>query len=245
MMMNTTKTRTLALLDLPVNKTCRVVTLSAAHAHAIAALHSGTIQNLDDAEKSFMLDKNASYFAAHFAHGAGNTVIAVLRQRELIAQALIRHPTAAYPGTGMVDMASPAPLDKLSIMQAVSVAPAFRGLGLMDVMVKHWINHAAAHGRTDLLAEIHVDNSASWSCFLRAGLALVSIGYDPDDGVPVYNAHGRTADILSGHNLQGQFNSCAHAQGDLLTQARLMKQGYAITGRDKTTKNVLMTKLMP
>lgn len=242
--MNTTTTRTLALLPLPGDKTCRVVTLTAAHAAAIAALHSGTIQKLKDAEKSFMLDKNTSYFAAHFAQGAGNTVIAVLRQRQLIAQALIRHPTAAYPATGMVDMAAPAPLEKLSIMQAVSVSPAFRGLGLMDAMVKHWVHHAAAHGRTDLLAEIHVDNSASWSCFLRAGLALVGIGYDPDDGVAVYNAHGRTADILSGNTLRGPFNHHACAQNDLLTQSKLMKQGYAVTARDSTTKNLVMTKLM-
>lgn len=240
--MTADRTKTLALLTLPGGKTCRVVTLTAAHAAAVAALHGGTIQNLDGAEKSFMLDKSAAHFAAHFAQGAGNTVIGILRQRTLVAQALIRHPTAAYPATGMVDMAAPAPLEKLSIMQAVSVAPAFRGLGLMDAMVKHWVSHAAAHGRTDLLAEIHVGNSASWSCFLRAGLALVGIGYDPDDGVAVYNAHGRTADIRAGKPLCDRFNAHACAPGDLTAQSALMKQGYAITGRDHA-KNVILTKL--
>ena len=243
--MNTDKLKTLAILQSPGDASCRVVRLTAAYTTAIAALHGGTIENLDAAEKAFMLGKSANQFTAHFMRGAGNTVIGVMRRRELIAQALIRHPTAAYTATGMVDMTLPAAPEKLSIMQAVSVAPAWRGLGLMDAMVQQWIHHAAAHQRTDLLAEIHVANSASWSCFLRAGLAIVSIGRDPDDGVAVYNAHGRVADIIGSNTLRGRFNTQACAPADLAAQSALMKQGYAITGRDKATKAVILTRSHP
>ena len=240
--MNTDRPKTLAILKSPGHADYRVVRLTATHSTAIAALHGGTIENLDAAEKAFMLGKSVNEFTAHFMRGAGNTVIGVMRRRELIAQAMIRHPTAAYTATGMVDMTLPAAPEKLSIMQAVSVAPAWRGLGLMDAMVQQWIHHAADHGRTDLLAEIHVANSASWSCFLRAGLAIVSIGRDPDDGVAVYNAHGRVTDIKGGHTLRGHFNTQACPPDDLATQSVLMKQGYAITSRDKATKAVMLTR---
>lgn len=134
--MNTNRLKTLEILPSPGGAQCRVVRLTPAYTTAIAALHGGTIENLDAAEKAFMLGKSANEFTAHFMRGAGNTVIGIMRQRQLVAQALIRHPTAAYTATGMVDMTLPAAPEKLSIMQAVSVAPAWRGLGLMDAMVR-------------------------------------------------------------------------------------------------------------
>ena len=117
-------------------------------------------------------------------------------------------------------------------------------------MIRHWIDHAAAHGRTDLLAEIHVANAASWANFLRAGLNLVGIGCDPSDGVLVYNAHEKTARARA-KSLTPEFNRyaglprAACAPGDLETQRALMAAGYAVTGRDAAKQNLILTRIEP
>ncbi|MBU0800475.1 MAG: hypothetical protein KKA05_05665, partial [Alphaproteobacteria bacterium] len=235
--MSTDRLKTLATVTLPDYSQCDVVLLHPAFAGAVAALHNKTIAALSTDEKAWMLNKTRHYFAAHMRRAAGNAIIGLIRDNEIIAQSMILHPTTAKPATGMVDMAPIAPPQQFSIMQAVSVKPGFRGAGLMALMIDQWIIHAQTHKRTDLLAEIHVHNAASWVNFISAGLNLVSIGTDPSDGVLVYNAHEKTAAIPA-KRLTTEFNRYAGfpqkqcAPDDLLTQSALMADGYAITGRE-------------
>jgi ribosomal protein S18 acetylase RimI-like enzyme len=246
-------TKNLPLLEsgtLPGGAPFDAVLLAPFHAAACAALHGTTIGGLAGDEKAYMLGKSSAYFSAHLRRPAGNAVIGVVSRARLVAQAMVLHPTSALPATGMVDMPPVAPPGKVSVMQAVSVHPRFRGHGLMDMMIRHWIDHAAAHGRTDLLAEIHVANAASWANFLRAGLNLVGIGRDPSDGVLVYNAHEKTA-LARAKSLTPEFNRYAGlpratcAPGDLETQRALMAAGYAVTGRDAAKQNLVLTRLHP
>lgn len=224
----------------------QIVTLKPPHAFMIASLHHKIIAGLDDGEKAYMLEKSAHHFAQHIRKGDGNVILGVMHHGKLAAQALILHPTAKHPATGMVDMAPVAAPENLSILQAVSVKPEYRGQGLMDALLIHWTHHAAAHGRTDMLAEIHVKNVASWHNLMQAGLNLVSIGQDPTDAVLVYNSHEKTA-AAKMKALSPTFNHYAGktqticALDDLQKQKTLMQQGYAATAHDKKGKTLLMT----
>lgn len=245
---NTHKLTPLQTGTLPCGTGYRLVCLSAVHAAACAGLHAATIEGLAPDEKSYMLGKDRHYFAAHLHRPHGNTVIGVVSRNRLIAQAMIVHPDIHRPATGMVDMPPVNDPHSVSIMQAVSVHPRFRGKNLMEIMAREWVNHAAAHGRTDLLAEIHVDNRASWSTFLRAGLNLVSIGHDPSDGTIVYNAHEKTA-AARAKSLTPTFNRYAGlpqahcAPVDIDGQSRLMADGYAITGQTPDKQAFILTRL--
>lgn len=246
--MNTQKLLVLGAHALPDHSTVEIVLLRPRHAFAIASLHHHTIEGLGAAEKAYMLDKSTLYFTTHMNKGPGNDVMGLVHHGKLVAQCLILHPDDAHPATGMVDMAPAAAPQALSIMQAVSVKPEYRGLGLMDTMIRHWIAHADSHGRSDLLVEIHVENVASWRNFLQAGLNLVSIGSDPSDGVQVYNAHEKTA-LAQAKALSPAFNHYAGrpqatcAIDDLPAQKALMRQGYAVTAHDKPGRTLLMTKI--
>lgn len=214
----------------------------------MAALHAAIIDQLHGDEKSFILPKDETYFRQHLNKGGGNAVIGIFDGPNLIAQAMIVQPNAQYPQTGMVDMAPVAPPQSVSILQAVSVLPAYRQHGLMGKMIDAWQAHAQEQGRAILLAEIDVHNAASWIGFLKAGLNLVSIGRDPADGTLVYNACEKTGDALR-KKLTPEFNRHAGAPtrlcafDNLEKQERLMKRGYAAIGRDRNKQNLVMKKL--
>ncbi|HEY6464319.1 MAG TPA: hypothetical protein VIY73_29325, partial [Polyangiaceae bacterium] len=65
----------------------------------------------------------------------GNAFLGVVSNGQLIGQAMILHPSAQYPDSGMVDMKPAGAPETLTILQAVSVLPAGRGCGLMNQMV--------------------------------------------------------------------------------------------------------------
>lgn len=233
-------------------KPYKIGTLTALFLDAAAAFHAQTIARLPAQEKSFILPKSEDYFARHIEKGNGNIILALTDRDKIIAQSLILHPTQKAPATGMSTMppTMPAlpPAPKLSIMQAVAVHPDYRGQGLMNFMIAYWITHAARHARTALLAEIQVENAASWAGFLKGGLHLVSLAPDPQDGALLYNAHAETA-AAQNRALSPGFN---HYAGKIQTlcppqdyarQAQLFKQGYAVTANDRARNALQLTKM--
>jgi hypothetical protein len=194
--------------------------------------------------QGIVLRKSESYFAAHFNMGDGNAFLGVISEGRLVAQAMILHPTAAEPETGMVDMAPVGPPQAVSVLQAVAVLPECRGAGLMNRLVAQWLEHAAAYGRDHVLAEIEVRNTASWAAFLTAGLNLQSIGRDPADGTLVYNAHEHVATART-KKLTNVFNDAATIAcpaSDIARQQELMKDGYVAAGWDRAQKLLAMRK---
>src|ERR1700744_3978314 len=105
------------------------VLLEPTHIKHIAARHADAIAALGPHEKTFMLPKSEEYFKKHLAKGDGNTIIAIVSGGQIVAQGVVRHPTTADPADGMVDMKMPRDKDKESLLQALSVSPAFQHQG--------------------------------------------------------------------------------------------------------------------
>lgn len=235
--------KTLASGILPGGEEYRVALLSPDHAGGIAEFHAGVINDLDPDQKSFIFPKTRDYFEAHLHRGDGNAMLGVVGDGgRLLAQSMILHPGNDNPETGMVDMPLPAPSWNISVLQAVSVSPDHRGLGLMALMVGCWARHAYEAGRADLLAEIDIKNKASWASFLNQKLSLVGIGTDPVDGTQVYNAHEKTVLVLEKRGRE-IFNSCARRTAceveNTALQKDLFKQGARCVSFEKG-KNILV-----
>lgn len=227
----------------PDGRGYQVVLLPGTQAGLIADFHAAVINQLNPNEKSFIFPKTRAFFEDCLNRGSGNAMLGVLAEDgRLLAQAMILHPGADRPETGMVDMALPAAPEDLSILQAVSVCPSHRGLALMALMVGHWISHAATSGRGHVLAEIDVKNRPSWVSFLNKGLDLVGIGVDPADGTEVYNAYQKTT-LARPRSWAGIFDDAArHIACDVentALQKGLFKQGARCTGFKKEDNSLV------
>lgn len=235
---DTTKLQVLEAGVLLNGRDYEVVLLKPEHAQLVTDMHNETIDGLTDDQKEFMLPKSKAFFEEHLKGDNGSAVIAVVSYGQLMAQAAIHHPTGDWSKTGMVDMAQVADTDKTSIMQAVSVSPAHRGVGLMNILVYNWPHYAEAQGRTDLMAEIDTRNIASWSVFIKGGLDLHSMGTDPADGVVVYNAHEK-AGLAKKKALSPIFNAQARPnlqvldRFDIHGQKSMFGKGYKAVGFNK------------
>jgi len=145
---------------------------------------------------------------------------------------------AGYNGNAILGVV----IDGRLTAQAVSVHPSFRGMGIMNRLVGHWIDHAQNLGREHLLAEIEIHNQASWGTFVTNGLKLVGIGRDPSDGAFVYNAHELTSRAVA-KRLTPAFNSAACqivSAKAFITQEQLFDDGYAIVAWDRDKQVVRM-----
>jgi ribosomal protein S18 acetylase RimI-like enzyme len=240
-------TQILSSIALANGAICEVALLGTDYAQAISDMHNQTIATLADNEKTYMLDKSLDYFAKHLNRGEGNAILGILDGDKVIAQSMILHPTSDNMNTNMTDMPNePDPLMS-SVMQAVSVDSTYRGQKLMEIMIDHWVDHAQTHGRTHLLAEVQVENVASYANFLKRGMNIVSIGQDPDDGVNLYNAHETVANMKT-KRLTDVFNFHANKPmiktpiQDLETQKTMLNEGFIITARDKANNSLIILK---
>ncbi len=226
------------------------VLLEPAHVKHIAARHADAIAALGPNEKTFMLPKTEEYFKKHLAKGDGNTNIAIISGGHIVAQGVVRHPTAADPADGMVDMKLPRIKQNESLMQALSVSPAFQHQGLANIIIGHWIEHAEKHGRTTLMAEIDVKNPPSWNSFLKGGLNLISMGIDPSDGTLVYNAHA-TVEQAKLKRLTPAFNDVAYGflyacrLENIEMQQELFQEGRIAIGFNRSAKILIFGKHPP
>ncbi|MBI4031279.1 MAG: GNAT family N-acetyltransferase [Proteobacteria bacterium] len=167
-----------------------LVLLQTQHIDAIKTLHETVIERLPDDQKSFVLARPESYFHAHFARSI-SVAMGVVCNSNLVAKCLIVHPRAGETAADLGGAILHSAPEQTSIMQSATVHPDFRGNGIMNMMIRHWLNHAVRHGRMHVLAEIETRNKQSWSQFLKAGLNIIGAHKSPVDGASVYNAGER------------------------------------------------------
>ncbi len=224
-------------------KPFELVCLTKADIPEIMELQGKVIGDLTEAEKVFVNEKPKSFFEDHYERG--NVVLGIRSEGELIAQAIVLNPSERHPKTGMVDMEPVGTPDSVSVLQGVLVDPEFRGNRLMQEMVAFWLDFADEIGREHVLAEIEVHNHFSWAVFVEEGLAITSIGTDPDDGAKVYNAH-ETVKGAKAKKLAGDFNGAAKKDSvachkdNIADQDALMKAGYVCIGYDRKEEIMLM-----
>ncbi len=207
-----------------------LVALTAAHLEQILALQETAFKSLGTDEQHYLLQKDADFFARHFAHGGA--VIGVVADGRLVAQSIVLNPTAAHPAHGMTDMKIAARPQSLTVLEGVIVDPAYRGNKLMDVMVRHWLLQAEKNGRTEALAEVAVENAFSWSVFLKEGLHIESLGTDPADNSTLYNLHGHIPDLKAAFNAAAKKQEDV-PQADLARQKELLAQGHKGVAHDR------------
>jgi ribosomal protein S18 acetylase RimI-like enzyme len=209
-----------------------VVVMNEGAIDRVADFHQSIIDTLPSDHCAFILPKKRSFFQTLFEKGVGR-VIGVVTQGKLIAQGLMLMPTQTCPDTGMVDMEAVSSPDDVSVFQAVSVNPDYRGNRLMRVMTREWLKLAGEEGRTHAIAEVDVHNVASWASFVHEGMDIVSLGFDPDDGTRVYNIHeeiehafAKKAGLSSGFNRYAPSDKRIVDLHDLDGQENMFSQGY-------------------
>lgn len=225
----------------------------------IKDLHDLVIEALGPEEKTFLLPRTADYFARHFTRGSGSAVMGIWSGGGLIAKTLILHPGAHETTPEQLGGAILiSPPESTSIMQAASVHPAWRGNGLMGLMIRQWLVHAQQWNRPHVLAETEIHNQASWSLFLKEGLEIVRVGKSPVDGADVYNvregqaqedhkptperikyAVAKTLGGITGGE-SAELIRCPVA--DIEEQKRHFQDGYIVSGMDKAADMLMMEK---
>ncbi len=218
-----------------------IALLNEDHIDQIMCLQDRVTAALTAGEKSFFLKKPRSFFAAHFKASHDNVVLGIITGGHLVAQSIVRCPTAEYPDTGMVDMPPVGAPETVTVFQGVAVLPSYRGNDLMQKMARVWLDMAAQKGKQHALAEIEIRNVASWHSLLKEGLSITGMGVDPDDGALVYNAHGRF-DASKRCQMTPEFNRnsaklCAH--DDIAEQKNLFRAGYRCVAYDKTAGQMI------
>ncbi|QQG35525.1 MAG: GNAT family N-acetyltransferase [Micavibrio aeruginosavorus] len=227
------------------NQQYEILQLDSSHLDQVIDLHKTVQDALSDDEKPFLLPKSPEYFARLFKKTSPHKVIGILQGRQLIAKAIATYPTRAKPESGMTDMADEPLPARSSVLQAVTVLPAYRGNRLMHEMVHAWINHSYMVRRKHVLSEVEVRNVASWSVFLDEGLEITSIGQDPDDGAWLYNMQSHIHQVMT-KRLSQRFNHAAENSvlcpaADWQTQKELLAQGFAINGYKKDSREMILT----
>lgn len=192
-------------------------------------------------EQTFLHHKTADQIERHFKY-PNNLVLGVVHDGQLVAQSMIVNPTPFHPNTGMSDLKLDARPEKISVIQAVIVDPAYRGNKLMTVMVDEWLASAKADGRTHAVAEVTVENHHSWSVFMKEGLQIHSIGHDDEDNSSVYNMHASVSHLIR-KRARGDFNTAAKktihcSMTQLRPQQALLNKGYVGVSFDAANKNI-------
>lgn len=169
----------------------RLVFLGPQHVDAIKALHDEVIARLPENQKTFVLPRDRVYFENHFRRGNGSAVLGLVCNGELAAKCLILHPEEGETGAALGGAILQSVPEHTSIFQSSTVHPDYESNGIMNMMIRHWLNHARRHKRTHIQAEVETSNEKSWRKFLNAGLNIVGAHKSPVDGARVYNAGER------------------------------------------------------
>ncbi len=214
-----------------------LVRLSSKNTDQILALQEVAFADLTSDEMHYLKRKDHGWFDKHFADG--NTVLGVVHKGHLVAQSIILNPTAENPKLGMTNMdLGDTPLETLTVLKGVIVDPAYRGNSLMGIMVDAWLTATQKNGRTEMIAEVAVENSFSWFVFLQKGLHIEGTGIDPEDGTGFYNLHGRLPALSQVFNDRAK--KCP--QTDFKRQKKLFTKGYKAAGFDPANGNLKFKK---
>ncbi|MDD9901431.1 MAG: GNAT family N-acetyltransferase [Alphaproteobacteria bacterium] len=222
-----------------------VVIQTKADIDAMLHLQHTVLDTLPDDKKNFIVPKDRAYLEEHIDNGS--VVIGILCNGQLIAQSLLKLPNEEHPETGMTGMQLNAAPDNVSIIQGVLVDPAYRGNGLMSVMIESCLRMAEATGREHIMARADTRNAASWAAFITEGFELDSIDSSPK-GRDVYNLHGNTTALMA-HRRRMAFNSQAPAADsalpvpadDLQRQRGLLSAGFKGVAFDRTQSTLSFT----
>ncbi len=216
---------------------------------AILDLQKIAMDDLSDEEKSYLVPKDRAFFEKHFA--SGNLMLGIISEGKLVAQCVIVNPTKQSPKTGMTDMPGRLAPHRVTVIQGVIVHPDYRGNRLMSEMVDVWLEIARMQGRRHAISEVTVDNHFSWAVFMKEGLQLHSIGYDPDDAVHLYNMHAEVSQLIE-QRLNIAFNQVAApppsqkavpvSLHELDKQRALIKKGFKGVARNPKTGEVIFDK---
>lgn len=205
-------------------------------------LQALVVQDLKPEEQVFIVQKQADDLKKILKQSdMGILGIGIFSEGKLIAQSITLYPSDQHPDNSMVDMEETASPDKTTVISNVLVDPAYRGNNLMEIMVTHWIDMSKMLNKTDLIAEVEVNNTYSWSVFLKSGLKLHSMGKDSSDGTIVYNTHSK----INSLNLTPEFNKSAKKEcvaNDFKAQSQLFKEGYQATSWNKNTNKLTFLK---
>jgi len=227
-----------------------IVLLGPEHLDHIHAMHNATIAGLGPDEKTYVLPKSREYLDHHMHKGGGNGAIGIVSGGELVAQILVYHPTSADIDGVLAQLPAGVAAEEVTVLGGASVAPGYRGNGLMNQLVWQWLDHSARWGRTHAVADVVVGNTASWAAFIRGGLSLEALMTDPRDGSTIYTAHERV-DKARTLRLTSEFNRHSGAAGlevpgaDTTRQQELMQAGYNAVAWDRQRQVLLMKQIRP
>jgi ribosomal protein S18 acetylase RimI-like enzyme len=167
--------------------TYKVVELSEDHIKTMLDFQKLIVRNLKAEEEAFYLEKSESFLTAHF--NAGSKAVGIICNDKLLGQALLVHPTAQFPNTGMTDMSLNDPVESISVIQGLGVHPDARGLSIGSKLIDAWLDVAKTDGRNNVIAETEQHNQYSWQLFLDHDIQIVGQATDPSDGAKLYNHH--------------------------------------------------------
>lgn len=198
-----------------------LVLLAASHIDHILGLQNIAFSHLTENEKFYLANKDRNFFENHFA--VGNETLGIVHKGHLIAQAIIVNPTQASPKTG-IDLEIDVPLETVAVLQGAIVHPDYRGNQLQGVLIEERLAVSQKNGRMEILSEVAIGNSFSWSALLRKGLHIESIGQSPFTGAEVYVLRAHLASL--GKLLKSGGTKVVCAQTDLAKQKELLANGY-------------------
>lgn len=163
------------------------------HLDILCRFHEEIHASLGEDEKTFISRKTREDFKKYLS-GRG-VILGVFSGTEMMAMGNLLLPQKGdAPDTaGMADMNINMPVHKFGVLQSDSVLPKWRGNGLQLKLAAARIKVARALGRSHIMALADTRNIATIKSLLKAGLAIVSFGTDPDDGGEVFHMKGRIA----------------------------------------------------
>lgn len=216
-------------------KTFCLYLLDAADAAQAASFHTHVQQQT---ESHFLVARNKENFDAHFAEG--HKVLAITVGGNIVAQTLLTLPRISDSESGMTDMELPGKLDTVAVICGVTVDPAYRGNGLQGIMTEAAIALAKQLNRQHVIAEVAVDNQASWATFLKQKMSIVSIGQDSADGTDLYNLHVTT--LAQKFNDKSAKRTLTCSQFNLKAQKILLSLGYRAEHHDAAKQQFIFSK---
>jgi len=155
------------------------------------------------------------------------------------------HPAPDATAADLAGALLSSPPGQTSILQAATVHPDYRNMGLMRLMIRHWLEYAQSYGKTHVHAEIEVRNAASWNGFLKAGLNIVKVGRSPIDGAQVYSAEERIKYAMMRQLEPSKMcdtTALECSAKDIDTQKKYMEAGYVVTDLQEDRQNLVMKK---
>lgn len=210
--------------------TYSLVLLSRNHINAMLELEEAVHGNLQEDQRADIVPHDRAAFERHFDEG--HIAVGLMHQGRIAAQSLLLLPSAQYPDTHIKDMRFGVKPEKVAVLSGMRVLPEYRGNNIQNLMIEARLGLALQNSRPHVITECAARNKASWHNLLQDGLAIHSMGRDPDDGTALYNLHARVKPLMK-RRLKPDFNKAACRKNtvhilraDLAQQEKLLAAGH-------------------